>query len=57
MNVFDDDNPGGRDHAGLKSSGGKRTLILLMCDTAIENYRNVKRSVFVKSNSFACMSQ
>ena len=57
MNVFDDDNPGGRDHAGLKSSGGKRTLILLMCDAAIENYGNVKKlfALLDLLGVFACM--
>ena len=41
--MFDQDNPGGLDGAGLKSSGGKRSLILLSCDGAVENYPNMKK--------------
>ena len=41
--MFDEDDPGGRDGQGLKSSGGKRSLVLLSCDGAIENYENMKK--------------
>ena len=43
LNVFDDDNPAGRDDSGLMASGNKRTLILLVCDGAVENHYNVKK--------------
>ena len=43
LNVFDDDNPAGRDDGGKMASGTKRTLILLICDGGIENHHNVKK--------------
>ena len=43
LNVLDADNTGGRDEAGLKASGGKRSLVLLVCDGAVENYENIKK--------------
>ena len=41
--MFDEDNPGCRDGKGLKSSGGKRSLVLLSCDGAVENHKNMKK--------------
>ena len=41
MNVFDADNPKGPDGVGLKASGARRSLVLLVCDGAIENYFNM----------------
>ena len=39
--MFDADNPGGADGVGLNASGARRSLILLVCDGAIENYSNM----------------
>ena len=41
LHMFDKDNPGGVDWQGLKASGTRRSIVLLECDNAVENYSNL----------------
>ena len=41
LHMFDKDNPGGVDWQGHKASGTRKSLVLLECDNAVENYSNM----------------